>query len=343
MKHSINLEPAAESLDGRQLDALLQLYLDRLGRRSDLAPATVVGYANRLAYFRQWWRDVGPWCDWELTRDKLAQFGAWLAAAQSQYRQPLTYTSRHDVLRRLKQAFKWAFEHDYLSRDIRAWVPAAAGAAPLRQRATLDELTALMGAAGRSGYPVRDLAFVALLIGTGLRKMEAVNLDVMDIRMNADHSGTAAVRHAKKVKGRSVQGRVVAFDDWTGHYLAALLDGYAVLDGPLFRVPDTTRRIGAMAAYRIVKRAIHRAGLDGVIEGPHDLRRNFATWFSKQHRGELHGRLLSKQLGHARFVQTDAYILHDADDLQEVIRSPLADSPKTIPASAPTLRRGGKV
>ena len=339
MKHSINLEPAAESLDGRQLDALIQLYLDRLGRRSDLAPATVIGYANRLAYFRQWWSDVGPWCDWELTRDKLTQFGAWLASAQSQYRQPLTFNSRHDVLRRLRQCLKWAFEHDYLSRDIRAWVPEAAGSAPMRQRATLDQLAALMQAAGRSGHPVRDQAFVALLIGTGLRKMEAVGLDVADIRMNADNSGTATVRHAKKVRGRSVQGRVVAFDEWTGHYLAALLDSYATAEGPLFRVPETTRRIGAMAAYRIVKRAVHRAGLDGVIEGPHDLRRNFATWFSKQNRGELHGRLLSKQLGHARFIQTDAYILHDADDLQEVIRSPLAGLPKPAPAPAPTLSR----
>jgi hypothetical protein len=44
MKHSINLEPAAESLDGRQLDSLLQLYLDRLGRRSDLAPATPIDW-----------------------------------------------------------------------------------------------------------------------------------------------------------------------------------------------------------------------------------------------------------------------------------------------------------
>lgn len=33
MKHSINLEPADEALDGRRLDDLSQLWLDRLGRR----------------------------------------------------------------------------------------------------------------------------------------------------------------------------------------------------------------------------------------------------------------------------------------------------------------------
>ena len=338
MKHTINFEPTHESLDGRQLDRLIRLWIERLERRSDLSPATLTGYSNRVAYFLEWWADVGPWCDWELTKDKLTQFGAWLATVESQYRKPLGYNSRRDVLRRLKQCFRWAFENEYLSRDVTPWLPIVDGEAPLRERATLEELAALMRAAGRSGCPVRDQALIALLIGTGLRKMEAVNLDVKDVRMNADQSGTATVRKAKKVRGRNVQGRVVAFDQWTGHYLGKLLDTYSN-PGPLFRTPEVSRRIGGQAAYRVVKRAISRAGLDGRIQGPHDLRRNFATWFAKDHRGELYGRLLSKQLGHAKFMQTDQYILHDADDLAEVIRSPLADFSHAEVSSSPRARR----
>lgn len=339
MKHTINLEPVHESLDGRQLDRLVRLWLERLERRSDLSPTTVTGYANRVAYFLEWWAGVGPWCDWELTKDKLIQFGAWLSTVESQYRKPLSYNSRRDVLRRLRQCLKWAFEHEYLSRDITPWVPSADGGAPLRERATLEELASLMRAAGRSGCPVRDQALVALFIGTGLRKMEAVSLDVSDVRMNADQSGTATVRKAKKVRGRTVQGRVVAFDDWTGHYVGKLLDTYETPAGPLFRIPEGTRRIGGQAAYRVVKRAIERAGLAERIQGPHDLRRNFATWFAKEHRGEMHARLLSKQLGHAKFVQTDQYILHDADDLAEVIRSPLAEFPHEEVSVSPRPRR----
>lgn len=339
MKHSINLEPADEALDGRQLDRLIQLWLDHCERRSDLAPATVVGYRNRIIYFREWWQDVGPWCNWELTREKFAQFGDWLNGAQSQYRKPLEFNSRKDVYRRLRQCFKWAFERDYLSRDIRPWLPKVAGSAPLRQRAELDDLAALMLAAGRSGCPVRDQALIALLLGTGLRKMEAASLDVEDVRMYADLSGKATVRQAKRVRGRTVQGRVVAFDEWTGHYVGKLLDSYAEATGPLFRTAEGTRRVGSQAAYRIVKRAIARAGLSDRIEGPHDLRRNFATWFAKQNRGELHGRLLSKQLGHSRFMQTDEYVLHDADDLVGVIRSPLAGQPYIAPETNPAKKR----
>lgn len=327
MRHTINLDPAAEYLDGKQLDQLLQLYVDRLSRRTDLDSRTVSGYKNKLQYFRNWWADVGPWCNWELSREKLRQYNTWLSTIYSQYNQPLAWGSRHDALRRLRQCLGWAFEHDYLSRDIRAWVPAAEGVQTIsRQRASLEQLSALMQAAGQGANPIRDQAFCALLIGTGVRKMEGVGLNCSDIRMHADSSGTAVVRNAKRVRGRLVQGRIVAFDRWTGTYLRALLDSYGVSSQtlPLFRVPNTTTRIGDMGAYRIVKRAVRRAGLDDIIEGPHDLRRNFATWFSVKNRGELHARLLSKQLGHSSFSQTNDYILHDAEDLKGVIRSPLA-------------------
>ena len=324
MKHSINLEPVQDSLDGLQLVDLIELWLARQRSRKDINQHTVEGYANRVAYFCEWWSNVGPWCEWELTKDKLTQFADWLMTVESQYHKPLEYNSRKDILKRLRQCFKWAENLDYLPLDLASWVPAAVGEAPLRERATLEELASLMLAAGESRCPVRDQALVAFYIGTGVRKMEAAALNVKDVRMHADLSGTATVRKAKKVRGRTVQARIIAFDAWTGRYLAALMDTYPQQTGPLFRV-RSGKRLSAMAAYQAVKRAIARAGLEDRIEGPHDLRRNFATWFSKTHRGELHGRLLSRQLGHAQFAMTDHYILHDADDLVEVIRSPLAD------------------
>jgi site-specific recombinase XerD len=324
VKHTINLEPAQEILDGRQLNKLIHLWLEKQRLRSDVSSHTVGCYANKVAYFVEWWEHVGPWCGWELTKDRLGQFGDWLLTVMSQYGTSLEYNTRKDILKRLRQCFRWAKRKDYLSCDITSWVPDAVGEAPLRERATLDELAALMAAAATSQCAVRDQALIAIYIGTGVRRTEAVGIDVADIRMNADLSGTAKVRRAKRVKGRQVRGRIVAFDRWTGHYLAALLDTYSDPSGPLFR-SRLGQRLGDASAYQAVKRAISRAGLANRIEGPHDLRRNFATWFSKTHRGELHGRLLSRQLGHSGFAMTDHYILHDADDLVEVIRSPLAD------------------
>lgn len=324
MKHAINLEPDQEVLDGRHLVRLVRLWLDGQHTNTDVSTHTAQCYADKMAYFIEWWEGVGPWCNWELTKHRLHEFNAWLNTVHSQYRKPLTYNTRKDILKRLKQCLRWAKASDYLLYDITAWVPAATGEAPLRERASLDDLAALMRAAGSGRYAVRDQALLALYIGTGVRRAEAVGIDVLDVKMNADGSGTARVRRAKRVRGRQVRARIIAFDRWTGHYLLRLLDTYEDQSGPLFR-SRLSKRLGDASAYRIVKRAIARANLDDIIQGPHDLRRNFATWFSKQHRGELYGRLLSRQLGHSAFTMTDHYILHDADDLVEVIRSPLAD------------------
>ncbi len=331
MLHPINLQPEQEALDGRQLVPLIKLWIDHCRRRSDLDPHTVAGYAGKVDYFVEWWEHVGPWCGYELTRDRLLQFGDWLSSVNSQYDKPLSYNTRKDVMRRLKQVFRWAYEREYVARDFGNWLPEVSGSVPMRERATVDELAHLMLAAGRSICPVRDQALVALLIGTGLRKMEAVSIDIQDIRMDADESGTVMIHHAKRVEGRTVQGRVIAFDRWTGWYLARLMDTYSDQEGPLFRIPENTRRIGSEAAYRIVKRAIRRAGLEKRVQGPHDLRRAFATHFALAHHGDMDARILSKQLGHSRFVQTEQYILHDASDLRDRIASPLADYPHSSP------------
>lgn len=325
MKHTINLEPAQEILDGRQLTPLIRRWLDEQRIRTDVSAHTAGCYANKLAYFIEWWDHVGPWCDWELTKDRIIQFNNWLMVVDSQYGTKLQYNTRKDIAKRLRQCFRWANDRDYVPIDIAAWVQNPTGEAPLREKATLDELAALMRAAGETRNQIRNEALLAIYIGTGVRRAEAVGLDVQDIRMDADMSGTARVRKAKRVKGREVRGRIIAFDRWTGSYLAALLNTYPDQSGPLFRSRHGGQRLGDAAAYQVVKDAIMRAGLSERIQGPHDLRRNFATWFSKQHRGELYGRLLSRQLGHSGFVMTDHYILHDPGDLQEVIRSPLAD------------------
>ena len=323
--HTINLAPSRDTLDGRALPDLIAAWLTAMRARSDIARATVDGYADKLAWFTDWWQNVGPWCGWELSEDSLHDFAAYLERTPSRTGQPLAYNTRHDILRRLKQALHWAARRGYTDRDFAAWVPAPNGSAPLRERVGLVDLAALMAAGGRSACPVRDQALLALFIGTGIRRAEAVALDVPDLRLAADLSGTVTIHHAKKVRGRQIHGRVVVCDGWTGGYLVRLIDSYPDTSGPLFRVPEGDARIGVQAAYRIVKRAIHRAGLDGRLQGPHDLRRHFATYAATgQHDNPLAGRLLSRQLGHAGFGMTDRYVLHDPDDLREVARSPLA-------------------
>ena len=134
------------------------------------------------------------------------------------------------------------------------------GTAPLRA-ATLDDLAALMAAAGRSGCPVRDQALVAFYLGTGLRKMEATGLDIEDLRMDADQAGTAVVRKAKRVKGRTVQARVIA-----------LIAGLAITWRRCWTATQSRKatlrtragaRLGQMGAYKVVVCKGNRAGRPG--------------------------------------------------------------------------------
>ena len=80
----INLKPAEQVLDGRQLGDLIQLWLDELAR--DLPPLTVAGYAFRVAFFREWWATEGPPRNWLLRRRDLAEFGRHLTQLKTDTR-----------------------------------------------------------------------------------------------------------------------------------------------------------------------------------------------------------------------------------------------------------------
>lgn len=316
VRGSIDLSPGEEVLEANQLDQLIQLWLDDCA--SKLPAYTVDGYKHKIYHFRQWWATIGPGQGWLLHRRDLVDFASYLEGRK------LAYNSRKDILRRLRQMFLWALNSRHTDgRNYAVWVPVAEGSAPMRVAAPILSLKKLIDTAGRTSNPGRDRAILAILIGTGIRRAEAAGLNVRDIQLDADNSGTAQIWTAKKVKGREVQSRLIAFDRYTGRYLAEWLATYNVQFGPLFPSAHGGP-LSAQGIYKVTKAIIRDAGLDKEIQGPHDLRRAFATHFERKRRGEGHGRLLAKQLGHANYRMTSQYSLQDIEDVREVIVSPFA-------------------
>ena len=62
------------------------------------------------------------------------------------------------------------------------------------------------------------------------------------------------------------------------------------------------------------------ADLAGVDVETHDLRRMFATVWTRKLRGEAYGQLLQTQLGHANYATTAIYALQQVDDVLEALR-----------------------
>ncbi len=139
---------------------------------------------------------------------------------------------------------------------------------------TAGELKALLGAcsADETAAGARDAALIALLYGGGLRRSEAVALNVSDYDVT---SGMLVVRHGKGNRDRVVYATNGAAD--------ALADWLAVgggADGPLF-LP--VNKGGVVGGHRLTGQAVlyilrRRAAQGGVTRlTPHDLRRTFIS------------------------------------------------------------------
>jgi site-specific recombinase XerD len=139
---------------------------------------------------------------------------------------------------------------------------------------TSGELKSLLGAcsADVSAAGARDAALLALLYGGGLRRSEAVALDVSDYDVT---SGMLVVRHGKGNRDRVAYATNGAAD--------ALADWLAVRgcdDGPLF-LP--VNKGGVVGDHRLTGQAVlyilRRRALQGAVARltPHDLRRTFVS------------------------------------------------------------------
>lgn len=320
MLYSINLMPERDTLDGHHLVRLTELWIDAC--RSRLDPYTVAGYQDKVRYFVTWWTDVGPWHQHQIDKDLFVSFAKWLTTTVTEQGKPLSYNTRNDVLRRLRQCLKWGRDEGFTGqRDFSIWVPHADGAAPLRSVVPVDALRRLMTAAGRSSAPIRDAAILALLIQTGVRRAECASIQIESITMAADLSGTLRV-FGKRTKRNKTGERIVAFDGVCGRYLDAWLIATNRHVGPLLVAADGVA-LTAQGVAKAVKRVIRASGLQESVQGCHDLRRAFVTHWRKFHRGAGYDHLLRMQVGHASDAISDLYDLADMDDLQMAIRGPL--------------------
>lgn len=335
---SINLERPELILESKNFDLLIQLWLE--DRSLQVEPLTYKNYHYKIGYFRHWWDFYGPLQEWQLHRGDFLRFREHLESYALPGVKPLAHHTQKDILRRLRQVLLFANREGYTDgRDYAAWVPEARGSADLRAAATAEAIAKLIEAARNqdcapenNGMIERDLAMIAVLLGTGMRRGECASLNLEDIHIDADGSGTAIIRKAKRVKHRDIQQRAVAFDEFTGHYLCAWLDCHQETHGPVFVAfsdDDRGKRLSAQGVYKAINRHVMAAGVKAEIKRPcHDLRVAFATYWERNRKGQAYDHLLSKQLGHASYRMTTAYSRLDVEDVRDEFISPMERHPE---------------
>lgn len=308
----INLEPEKPALDGRHLEQLIELWKEDLKRR--VKPQT---YRNNVCYmniFSGWWSKSASEFDWLINDVALAEFSHYLSRYRTRFGTVMSWHSQHTLVTLLKAMFRWAYRKNYVSLDFSVFVPNPKGRPSRKSAITLEDLDALVAEAGRSPYPIRNQAIIAVLAGTGIRSVECAALTIGDVSMTSDMVGTIRLRVTK-----GNRPRVVAFDRFTGNYLSVHLDQEAgsLSDKPLFAtrwgVHFVPASIGTLIQILSTEAGIHIRA--------HDLRRMFATHWSRERPGEGYGALLQKQMGHSTFNMTTQYMLQDTEDLVKVMRN----------------------
>lgn len=318
----INLAPHVPALNGTHLNWLMDQYIAACRTRLDHR-VTVDGYEYQLLWFKQWWDEEGPRRQWLLRADDLTQFEKYLRMAVSpSTKRRLSYHTRSTILKRFREALKWAQAQSYLDRDYTKWVPKADGAPPKRHAAHITALHRLLEVAAGSNEPLRNRAIVAMLMGMGLRRAELSHLNIEEVVIEADFSGYAHVV-GKRTKANPGGQRDAAFDSATGKIIVAYLDDVGRSSGPLFTGQRGGRLLGH-GIYLMVKKAIAEANLESQIIGPHDLRRAFATFYRRNRGDKQSADLLRRQLGHSGYAQTDEYTLLEVDDIRLDLVSPVA-------------------
>jgi integrase/recombinase XerD len=157
---------------------------------------------------------------------------------------------------------------------------------------------------------LRSLCLLRLMLNTGLRAAEVLNLKVNDIDWK---SGNVMVRQGKGKKDRTL---------WIGEADLKLLKKWlkyqAKLPGSEFLF--TTRdgqRIMDRYLRCMVKRLAKQAGIDKDVH-PHLLRHTFATDLFRKTKNL---RLAQKALGHAQITSTQIYTHIVDDELEEALKT----------------------
>jgi site-specific recombinase XerD len=265
-------------------------YLDWMRARGASA-ATLRAYAADLRQLDRWLSAAGIAPQDADTRT-LRRYAAHLGTLRYA---PATAARKLSAVRGM---YAWMHDRGAIARSPATLVPGPRRTRTLPATLSAGEVERLLdGRSGSSPRDLRDRALLELLYGCGLRAAEACDLDVGDVRLDAEHV---------RVTGKGGKQRVVPL----GGAATAALQRYLargrprMAPGPSGRlfVSVRGRPLHPSDVRRSLLRALERAGI--AERSPHALRHTFATHLLE---GGADLRSIQDLLGHASVGTTQVY------------------------------------
>lgn len=259
-------------------------------------------YAWGLARLVEWLAVQGVTDTASLTLPVLVRWLSYLRESPTQRGTPRTSETVMTAYRLLHCLLKWAVLAEYLpARVLRLPAP------PQEHRipgclAVPDAKRILRAASGARGsvMQARDTAITLLLLSTGIRASECINLSVEDVKLD---EGWVLVRHGKGNKWRQVG----PLSDRTVRALRQYKNVWRPKQHPLtdaFFVSRKRGPLGRRALGQLTRRLKDRAGVT-TAGNPHSYRHGYSR---NQAMAGTPTHVLSALLGHQNLSTTQRYL-----------------------------------
>lgn len=275
-------------------DRIKALVLDGL-----TSPESKRAYDTALDQFRAWCeRQPDP------AGFTKATVQAWRADLEAQSLSAATINLRLSAVRKLALE---AADNGLLDPNTAAAIGRVKGPKTSGTRSgrwlTLEQAERLLAAPSPATLKgLRDRALLAALLGCGLRRKEAIGLDLDRIQQR---DGRWAI---PDLVGKGGRIRTVPMPAWCKCAMDVWTAAAGILEGPVFRPVLKGGRMGAgrlttQAAWDAVK--LYGDRIDVPELAPHDLRRTFAKL---AHKGRAALEQIQLSLGHASVQTTERYL-----------------------------------
>jgi integrase/recombinase XerD len=308
----IGLE-TARPIQGRNHWGVFASYAKHLGRRN-LSPRTLEMYAECLRAFGRYLEEHGGQNPLRASAETLADFQVWLSQEESRWgrRFSLAYRATHITV--VRMFYLW------LHRERRILVNPAEEIRPPKLPKQLprdvlnaEEVRALIEQPNDSLRGLRDRVALRLMVLSGPRVNELVDLDVDDVSLEA--------REVLIRLGKGRKDRLTFMDRGTREHLARYLAEsrpFLAKDGEqALLVSNRGRRMSAFLLRGLVRQHARAAGLARRL-GCHSLRRSFCTNLLR-HGANL--KAIAELVGHAYLGTTARYTRVEIGELTAVYRS----------------------